>query len=224
MSAGDGRVSRLGITEQVADVLRADILAGVLPPGSSLREAALTDRLGVSRSSVREAIRALVAEGLVVHVLHRGAVVAEPSADDLRDVFAARAAVEDAVAATRERRAPDPHAVHDAATALAVLEESLAAGDGATAAEADQAFHRALVEAAASPRLAAFYRQLQGELRLLQHLADRETPEPDKVGAHAALLAAVRRRDGRAFAAAATEHRDRAEASLLRYVPGDLSS
>ena len=219
MSAADGRVARLGITEQVVDVLREDILAGILPPGSSLREAALTERLGVSRSSVREAIRALVAEGLVRSVLHRGAVVAEPSADDLRDVFTARAAVEDAVAAALARRAPEAGALAAARAALEDLEAAVAANDLAASAEADQSFHRALVEAAGVPRLAAFYRQLQGELRLLQHLADREAPEPDKVGAHAALLCAVVERDGDTFARAAAEHRARAETSLLRHVP-----
>src|SRR5215469_17823268 len=89
-------IQRQSTTEQAAAALRDVILSGRIPPGTPLREAALATELGVSRNTVREAARLLGGEGLVRHQMNRGIVVAEITAADVRDIYAARAAVETA--------------------------------------------------------------------------------------------------------------------------------
>lgn len=73
--------------DEVASRLREQIFAGVLPPGGFLDEAALCDRLEISRTPLREALKVLVAEGLLRHEPRRGCFVAEITERDLDDLF-----------------------------------------------------------------------------------------------------------------------------------------
>src|SRR6202163_1096053 len=75
---------------QLAD----EIVRGALPPGASLDETDIARRFNVSRTPVREALRQLVASGLVEARAHRGAVVAQPSIDRLTGMFEAMAELE----------------------------------------------------------------------------------------------------------------------------------
>lgn len=206
-------LTRTSVAEQVAGLLREAILAGSLAPGTSLREVALAERFAVSRASVREAIRALVTEGLVQHSMHRGAVVAEPTAADVIDVYRARVAVEAAAAGTVGNAAtgqlgPLREAVHD-------MEAAFDRGDWQGTAEADLAFHRRLVALAGSPRLDGFYALLQGELRLLLLLADRDVPDRGKVAEHGQMLDLVVAGDVEGLSRALADHVTAAQGILL---------
>jgi DNA-binding GntR family transcriptional regulator len=79
-------VERTSTFEQVHRLLREAIIEGTIPPGEHLREIALAKTLATSRSTVREAIRHLVQEGLVDYVLHRGNFVRALSLHDRLDV------------------------------------------------------------------------------------------------------------------------------------------
>tara|TARA_R110000824_G_scaffold164575_1_gene340872 strand:- start:567 stop:1274 length:708 start_codon:yes stop_codon:yes gene_type:complete len=79
---------------QVQDALRKEIIAGRLKPGERLVEKMLCAELGVSRTSLREALRGLEAEGLVALVPHRGAVVASVELDDARQIYQVRGVLE----------------------------------------------------------------------------------------------------------------------------------
>ena len=72
---------------QVADTLREQIFAGVLPPGGFLDEVALCERLDISRTPLREALKVLTSEGLLRHELRRGCFVNEVTEQDLDDIF-----------------------------------------------------------------------------------------------------------------------------------------
>ena len=80
----------LPLRDLVFITLREAILQGKLEPGESLMEIALANQLGVSRTPIREAIRKLEIEGLVINAPRRGAVVAEITLKDLRDVLEVR--------------------------------------------------------------------------------------------------------------------------------------
>lgn len=213
--AGIGAVPvRTSVAEQVAGALREAILAGSLAPGTSLREVALAGRFAVSRATVREAIRALVAEGLVQHSMHRGAVVAEPTPDDVVDVYRARAAVEVAAAgAVPQASRAD---LDDLGEALRAMERAFAGGDWHGTTEADLAFHRRLVALAGSPRLDGFYAHLQGELRLVLLLADRDAPDEGKVAEHRRMLDLAERGDVEGLRVAVSRHVTAAQDVLLR--------
>ena len=84
----------LPLHDVVFNTLRKAILKGELKPGERLMEIALVERLGVSRTPVREAMRKLELEGLVVMIPRRGAQVANITEKDLNDVLEVRIALE----------------------------------------------------------------------------------------------------------------------------------
>ncbi len=204
------------MTDQVAEGLRGEIVNGDLPPGTSLREQALSLRFDVGRSTVREAIKVLVSEGLITQALHRGAVVTRHTAQDVDDLIAARIMIERHVASVG---IGDPSS---AQAALDRLTEAVAIKDWRAAAGADESFHHALISAAGSPRISAFHSQLAGEMRLLLVSADRYQPEPDKVDEHARLLRLAVSGDARAYLAAAINHVTRSRETLLRVAGGGV--
>ncbi|MFA9270532.1 MAG: GntR family transcriptional regulator, partial [Baekduiaceae bacterium] len=112
---------RVSAVDALVTVLRDRILEGELPAGERLVERELTERYDVARHTLRAALRALEAEGLVRIEPNRGARVAQLDADELRDLFALRLALErEAAHLALERhdgRLPAP--VHDAAAQLA---------------------------------------------------------------------------------------------------------
>ena len=84
----------LPLREVVFEALRDAIVHGEFEPGERLLEVALAKRLGVSRTPVRSALMRLAYDGLIQQQPNRGAVVAKPSATDLRQVYEARAVLE----------------------------------------------------------------------------------------------------------------------------------
>lgn len=80
--------------QDIRDQLREDILSGVLPAGTQLRQDALAERFNASRIPVREALRQLEAEGLISHQLNRGAVVAGMSVEQICELLDIRVALE----------------------------------------------------------------------------------------------------------------------------------
>jgi DNA-binding GntR family transcriptional regulator len=129
--------------------LQDSILSGELPPGAPLRLEELADRLGMSISPVREAVRRLESLGLAVHVPHRGARVSELALDDLRDAYEVRLLLEPRAV----RRAAERFAADDAAEArahLAAYAQARERDDPAAARTEHAAFHFALYRASHS--------------------------------------------------------------------------
>jgi len=100
------------LADRAAAVLTSEIVAGTLRPGQWVSENELAARLGVSRSPVREALRALARDGLVAVRARRGTVITELSAADVADIYAARQLVESEMARLAVR-ALDDEAVRD---------------------------------------------------------------------------------------------------------------
>lgn len=207
-------MERLSLTDQVVESIRGEILDGDLPPGVSLREQALSDRFKVGRSTIREAIKTLSAEGLVTHEHHRGAIVTQHTAADVDDLIASRIMIERHVA---DVGVGDGSAAREA---LALMTSAVQREDWRAAAKADEAFHRALVQAVGSPRITAFHSQLAGEMRLLLVTADRDQPEADKVLEHANLLRLALADDRQAYLQAAINHVTRSRDTLVRVAGG----
>lgn len=149
-----GPASRPGSTAVgAAAALRDRIATGELPPGTWLREAALAEELGLSRTPVREALRTLAAEGLVELVHHRGARVLSWSADDIDETYRLRALLEGEAAGLAARRAT-PGDVAAMAQAQHRYEQSIADGSPVhERAGCNDAFHAAVLAASGSPRL-----------------------------------------------------------------------
>jgi DNA-binding GntR family transcriptional regulator len=97
----------ISLANRGAGALREMILSGILGPGERLNEVELSTALGISRAPLREAIRDLASQGLLTIVTHKGAFVPSYTADDLRDIYEVRIAVEThAVRLVALRRSP----------------------------------------------------------------------------------------------------------------------
>ena len=182
-------VEHTSTVERVTDELRRALFEGELGPGMPLREMALADQIGVSRSTIREALSVLVAEGLVTRVPNRGVAVTTLSPEDVRDVLQARAALE-AAGARAWAGAP---AERQDAVRRAVDEFSQTAVSGASPAAVTAAhldIHRALVGLIGSERLLATADALNAEIRLALARVDRvRRNSREQVDAHRDLVA-----------------------------------
>ncbi len=113
------------LRDQVLQALRVAIVNGDYPPGQRLTEDRLAADFGVSRNPVREALRVVEAEGFVVVLPRRGAVVATPTSSTIADMFAVRARLEPLAA----RQAAERATRDDVASLHAMLEEARKATD-----------------------------------------------------------------------------------------------
>src|SRR6478735_9922967 len=103
------RVGRVAapLREQVLDVLRQAILDFRLKPGQRLIERELIEQTGVSRTTIREVLRQLAAEGLVTTIPQKGTVVASPSVERAAELYEVRAVLEGMAARQFAERATD---------------------------------------------------------------------------------------------------------------------
>lgn len=194
-----------------------DIRNGTLPPGARLRETELADRLGISRTPVREAIRQLEADGLVVHLPRQGATIRTLDHAEVVELYEMRAVLEGTAARLAARAASDIELAE-----LAALNAELAeAPAGPQAREVNRQFHRALIDAARNRFLLKAMSALQKTLLILGPTTLAEPARADAaVSEHAAVLAALRARDGVAAEAAMRGHVEAALSARLRGMRG----
>jgi DNA-binding GntR family transcriptional regulator len=194
---GLGTVERRSTTDQVLAELRAAILAGRIKPSEQLPEAALAESFGTGRSAIREALRHLVQEGLVVTEINRGAHVRSVSAEDVIDVYFAREAIE--VAAVQQAiQRQDRLDLSELRAAQARIEAASPEGQtnhpSAELIAADLDFHRAMVALAGSARLSRAHEPLAAESQILLNWHP-VYPSADYATDHRRLLHAFESRD-----------------------------
>jgi DNA-binding GntR family transcriptional regulator len=187
--AAPRRLQRTSTVDALAAALRREILDGELAAGAWLRERELCEAYGVARHSLRAALRALAADGLVRIEPHRGARVAQLTPDDVRWLYELRAALElEAAHLALDRNGGRlPQEVHQA---LQTLEAACAGDDPPWSAinEAHANLHEAIVAAARSPRIAAAHAALSGEMRLFLLALKPHLDPPELAADHAALV------------------------------------
>jgi DNA-binding GntR family transcriptional regulator len=201
-----GRVAA-PLREQASEALRNAIVSLELPPGYRLRERELIERLGVSRTTVREALRELESEGLVDVIPQRGAVVATLSAREAADLYEARVAIEALVVRRFVERAPDPAIaeLREAVEEFTALSER--GGEIRQMLAAKDRIYDVLVRGAGSPPLQQLLGSLQARVRLLRatSLSQDERPKQTAQELHD-LLDAIDARDVEAAGLAAEAH------------------
>ncbi|TFD58185.1 GntR family transcriptional regulator [Cryobacterium sp. Hh38] len=164
----------------IADQLRERIIDGSFHPGEQIREASLVEHLQVSRGPVREALQRLSQEGLLVSHRNRGVFVLDLTINDIREVYAAREAIE--LGATTEILAEKRgDLVAIAETLSRIIEEMVplvAAGDWHRLSEVDLNFHVAYVKSAGNSRLSRIYSTLAAESRICMVNLEVSYPRP----------------------------------------------
>lgn len=142
----------LPLRDVVFNTLRQAILRGELKPGERLMEIQLANKLGVSRTPIREAIRKLELEGLVLMIPRRGAEVAQITEKSLRDVLEVRRALEELAVQLACLRMTEA-GLEELKAAAARFEAVLGDEDITVVAEADVAFHDVIYMATDNERL-----------------------------------------------------------------------
>jgi DNA-binding GntR family transcriptional regulator len=195
----------LPLRDQVLAALRKGIISGDYPPGERLTEDRLAEDFGVSRNPVREALRVAEAEGFVVILPRRGAVVASPSSATIDDIFAVRERLEPLAARlAAERATPD-----DVTTLRAILEQARLATehqDLRRVAELNSALHLQILQISGNPWLASIAKALYLHVQWVFHMT-ANTRAPHSWEEHIKLVDAIESGDG-----------DRAETVALSHV------
>jgi DNA-binding GntR family transcriptional regulator len=194
----------LPLRDQVQHALRHAIVNGDYPPGARLTEDRLASDFGVSRNPVREALRVVEAEGFVVVLPRRGAVVASPTSSSIADMFAVRARLEPLAARQAAQRATADE-VAELHVMLDAARKATDANDFPQISELNSALHLRVIEISDNRWLAsmatALYMHVQWVFRL--GVAERA---PHSWIEHIALVQAIESGDADEAEAAALAH------------------
>jgi DNA-binding GntR family transcriptional regulator len=187
-------------SDMVTDALRELITDRQLPPGTPLRQRDLAEQFDVSYTPVREALRRLESEGLVVTDVHRGATVARAESEEIEENYRILAALE-ALAGTLAAA----KMTNDDLTEIEDLYRQVANchPDDGRLAELNRQFHFRIYECARSPMMLLLLRLLW---RSFPHGPQAGRPHRESVRQHAQLVKALRRRNEEEVAAIIQDH------------------
>lgn len=147
----------------VFDAIKEAILTGRLKPGERLMEVQLAEEMGVSRTPVREAIRKLELEGLVVMVPRKGAYVSGLTLKDVAEVFEIRSSLEGLAAALAAERITEDE-IKSLDKILSDITQASEKGDTETVIKKDMEFHQILFSASRNQRLAQIINNLKEQI------------------------------------------------------------
>ena len=192
---GFAPAERRALSAQVTHALRQAILDGVYRPGDHVTEAEIAQRMGLSHGPVREALRELELEELVVLEPHRGAFVKLFTAADIREVYQFRCAIETAAVrlAVKRLTAADLQRLDEL---IVQMRQASAHSDLDRLIELDLAFHHALCLVSGNQRMADAWQRLSSPIRLFLSLAVPSYLTPDDTAeSHPPIVEALRRGD-----------------------------
>ena len=161
------RVAIKTVQQQAAEKLRNAILAGLFKPGDRLVEADLCARLGVSRPSVREALRSLESEGLVIIVPNRGPQIPVLTWEQAEEIYQVRALLEGEAAALCARRGSRPQ-IEAMRVALAAFAKAARQDDGSRRLSATADFYGFMLQGAGNSLIEDLLRRLMARINFLR--------------------------------------------------------
>jgi DNA-binding GntR family transcriptional regulator len=216
------QIHRISVADQVAGILRQRILEGELRPGTPLPEIPLASSLGVSRNTMREAVRILALEGLLKRNIHRGVVVAQLSLKDVEEIYHLRRMLEiPAVLAAKQRR---PEILDDLKNSVDQYERAVRARNWTKAVHWDLHLHSGLIRFLGNKRLETFYQKVIGEVRMGMVLVDRSHDDPGGlIPMHRKLYQLLVAGKLKECAGLLAQHLDDSEARLGRIMAGQAA-
>ena len=208
----------LPLRDVVFNTLRQAILKGELAPGERLMEIQLAEKLGVSRTPIREAIRKLELEGLVLMIPRKGAEVAKISAKSLRDVLEVRRSLEElAIELACERMSEE--ALEELTLAQQKFKRAITSGNAMEMAETDEHFHEIIFQGTENERLTQILNNLREQMYRyrLEYIKDADKRQV-LIVEHENILAALKSRNIAQAKNAMREHIDNQEITVSRNI------
>ncbi len=196
------KVSTRTRLSETTEAIRRLVLDGVVPTGSRLKEQELADALGVSRPTVREAVRQLVHEGILVHEPYKGLRVATVDDEHYSQLAEVRAALE-VVGAQRVGARLTPEIDGQI---MEALEEIRRADNVAAFNEAHFAFHALLQRLSGAEILEQTWDMVENRSRMMLRIDLEIDPMADRMTPHVELIEAIRTRDPETIAGQVREH------------------
>jgi DNA-binding GntR family transcriptional regulator len=215
MATATGALTRSVLADQVKERLLDGILSGRYAPDSRIVETQVARELGTSQAPVREALRGLEALGVVEILPYRGARVRRPTREELLEAYAVRSALETLAARLAVPRMTDAD-IGKLAGFVDAMQIAARASDGAGVAEADASFHGRIVELADNGTLRRVWGALEPFSRTYITLVVPGADPRWSADLHVPILAALRRRDAEAVAAALERHFEEVSANMAR--------
>ena len=192
------------------ETLKAQILDNTLGAGDQYLESELSERLGVSRTPIREAMIRLESEGLVELSPRHGMRVLPVSPSDMRDIYQILTALESTAAEQIAAQKPSAAELAPILATCVAMEKALEANDLMEWAAADERFHKLLLELAGNPRLAAICLNFWDQTHRVRMITLRLRPKPiSSTKDHRALIRAIQRGDAEAARRLHRAHRAR---------------
>lgn len=212
------------LREIVFEHLREAIVKGKLRPGERLMEMQLADDMGVSRTPVREAIRKLELEGLVIMVPRRGAYVADLSIKDVAETFEIRSALEALAAGLAAERITAEES-EEMERILVRISSAVEAGDFKQTVDLDEQYHNLLYRASHNDRLMQILSNLREQI---QRFRVTTLAMPGRVRGvlqeHRNIAEAISERNAELAHQLALEHIENAENALMEWIRGQKDS
>lgn len=212
-------LEKTNLRQQALSALRRAITTGELPPGTHLVETELSEKLNISRGTLREALRELQQQGLISAGARGRLSVRSLNADEIRDIFAVRAALESLAVRLLAQRSDRKALVATLRQAVQRMRE-LEVADLESRIEADLDFHRTLCQLTGNTTLLHSWRSLEGAMRMSFMWAGLERAAGNmRVDRHAALVDAIEGVDAAEAAERMFSHMEEAAVNLVSEGP-----
>ncbi len=208
-------LTKTNLREQALASLRTAITSGQLPPQTPMVETELSEQLQISRGTLREAMRQLQQEGLLVVAARGRLYVRSLGPKEIEDIFAVRSALESLAASTLASRDDRAVAVDRLRGLLDLMAQAVSNEDLERRIEADLDFHRTLCQLTGNEMLLHTWQSLEGSIRMSIMYAGRAPALGNMdVDRHSVIVAAIASGDAAAAFAAVEEHLGWAAANL----------
>jgi DNA-binding GntR family transcriptional regulator len=213
------------LNQQVADKIRALIADGKITPGEWLRQEHLAREVGVSHTPFREAVKLLVAEGLLEHLPHRGVRLVQFSVQDIEDLYMVRGLLESRTAREAAKNITDAE-LSELESLLAEMRENLAPDQISHYRNLNRRFHQVIYTASRHQYLIRILNQVWAfspTMLWAQFVSTASTPLSSRTDAdpmeHGNILSALRRRDSHEAERLMREHIESARQDLMDAIP-----
>lgn len=211
-----GRVRRSGLYSAIADRLREMIQEGELAPGSRIMEKELCEYFDISKTPLREALKVLVAEGLITHRQHQGYHIAAIDIEEIASIFEVLHGLED-IAGSHLATRMDQDTLSAIERKHLAMVQHHANGKRVAYFRLNQEIHQMLIDAVRNPTLSAIYTGLMTKIHRARGIANAESLRwKESLAEHEAIIEAMRSSDREVLRRLLREHSEHTAQEVMK--------